>query len=181
MSGRTDFFLYFIFIFSIISAVTDLLRGRIYNWLTLPAIGLGLVASAAFGGWSVAGDALLGVGVGFMLYSWMFWVGLMGGGDVKLLMALGAWGGYRYAFDVGIFGILVGGAIALIILIFTGQIVGFYRRMYRALLTLFVRELEFEAPKVDRKRTMPFGVSIAIAAIWVALSNPMVKWGLRPW
>lgn len=180
-SSLPAFILYPVIALSLAGAVTDLLKGRIYNWLTFPAILIGIAASVAWRGWGGLGDSFLGVGLGFALYGWMFWLGFMGGGDVKLLMALGAWGGARYATEVALLGVLLGGAMALVVLLFSGKLGAFARKMYRFLLTVFIRELELEPPKIDRKLTMPYGVPIAAAAICVAVLDPFEKWGLRLW
>ena len=181
MSGPTELYFYPILALSVIAAITDFFWGRIYNWLTLPAIFLGMIAAATLGGWWGIGNALLGIMTGFLLYGWMFWLGHMGAGDVKLLMALGAWGGFRFSFEVGIFGILVGGVIAFLTLLFLGRLKKFTRKLYIFIVTLFIKELSVEMPEIDKKLTMPYGVPIAVAAIWVMLGNPLERWGVLPW
>jgi prepilin peptidase CpaA len=166
---------------SAVAAVTDLLRGRIYNWLTGPALLAGLGAAAWLRGWGGLGDATLGACAGLLFYGWMFWLRVMGGGDVKLLMALGAWGGLAFTEEVALLGVLLGGVLAAVMLALKGKMLPFAAKMKRFLLTLFVSELELEMPRVDRKLTMPFGVPIAAAAIWSVLSHPLVAWGFRPW
>jgi prepilin peptidase CpaA len=178
VSGETDFFIYAVTAISVLAALTDLVRGRIYNWLTAPALIAGIAASTWALGWNGLGQALLGALTGFLLYGWMFSLRVMGGGDVKLLMALGAWGGVRYAVEVGLLGILLGGLMAVGILLAKGKLGDFTGRMKRFLLTVFVKELELEAPRVDRKMIMPFGVPIAVAAIWTAFGKPLQSLGL---
>lgn len=181
MSGRTEISLYFISAISIVAAATDLRWGRVFNWLTLPAIVLGVVFSTFTGGIAGAADSLLGVGIGLLLFGWMFLLHAMGGGDVKLLMALGAWGGARFAEETAVLSVLLGGVMAVVLLVLTGRIMGFARRLFYFLLTLTVRGLEPEPPKIDRKFMMPFGLPIAVSAVWVARAHPLVKWGLPLW
>jgi prepilin peptidase CpaA len=183
LPGRIEspIFLAAIAAFAAIACATDLKSGRIFNWLTLPALVGGLVFAAATDGWSGIGDGLLGVVAGLLLYGWIFFLGAMGGGDVKFLMAVGAWGGLRYTVEVALLGVVLGGALAVGMLLFTGRLTGFLARMWRFLLTLMVKELELETPKIDRKFTMPFGVPIAAAAVWVAFGNPFERWGVRLW
>ena len=93
-------------------AVTDVLRGRIYNWLTVPAALAGFAASAWVAGWSGVTGSLSALALGLLLYGWIFWLGAMGAGDVKFLMALGAWGGAsggHYVVDTALLGIVLGG------------------------------------------------------------------------
>ena len=181
ISGKTEIIVSAVIIISAVASVTDLLWGRIYNWLTLPAIILGIVASAYAGGFYSAGESFAAVLIGFVIYGWMFWLRHMGAGDVKMLMALGAWGGIRFVLEVGLLGVLLGGVMAFFILLARGRLRDFLHRLYRFLLTIFVKELELQTPQVDRKQTMPYGLAIAAAAIWVAIADPFTKWGMQLW
>ncbi len=181
ISGKIEFRIYAIIAIALIATVTDLAKGKIFNALTLPGLVAGVLVASWFGGWRAGGDALLGAVAGLVLYGWMFWLRAMGGGDVKLLMAFGAWGGLHYAEEVAILGVLTGGALSLLVLLFTGRIVDFVKRMHYFFLTLFVKELEVEPPKIDRKHAIPFGLPLSVAAVWVVLLDPFAKWGIHLW
>jgi prepilin peptidase CpaA len=84
-SGRTELFIAAIAALSAVAAITDLVRGRIYNWLTVPAFLAGIAYSAHLSGWNGALQAVLGAATGLLLYGWMFAIRMIGGGDVKLL------------------------------------------------------------------------------------------------
>ncbi|MFO0845109.1 MAG: A24 family peptidase [Gemmataceae bacterium] len=94
------------------ASYTDQRYMKVPKWLSLPALGLGLLASTARGallggggspvwllgaGGAATGAldgllfALAGFAVGFILFLGMWLMGLCGGGDVKLFAALGAW------------------------------------------------------------------------------------------
>jgi prepilin peptidase CpaA len=100
-----------------IAAWTDTRRAKIPNRLTVIMLAIGLLANVVRGGWLGAenkplwildsgsvwlgiGDGLLFGAVGFLVtFSVMFtlWIfGTCGGGDVKLLAAIGAWLGITY-------------------------------------------------------------------------------------
>ena len=89
----------------IVAAITDLRTGRIYNWLVYPAIALGLALGAAGGAMdggsdgALAGlkDHALGAGFAFGVLVLCFAIGGMGGGDVKLMAAVGALGGWSHS------------------------------------------------------------------------------------
>lgn len=180
MFGKTDaaILIYAVLAISVTGALTDLICGKIFNWLTIPALIAGLVASCWIGGWEGLSSALIGTVVALVLYGWMFAMGAMGAGDVKFLMALGAWGGLRFVIETAILGVAVGGVLAVLMLIFSGKMPSFIRRMHYFFLTVFYSELEVETPKIDRSVTMPFGIPIAIAAAWVALGHPFVTLGV---
>ena len=181
MSGKTELFNFAILFFSLIALFSDLARGRIFNWLTLPMVISGILLSTLLSGWAGLGSSLGGLVVGFALFGWLFWLRAIGGGDVKLLMGLGAWGGVKYTVDTAILSILLGGAMAIILLIARGRFADFSRRLYRFLLTVFVKELQLEAPRIDKKFKMPFGVPLVCAAIWTAFSGPLERWGIHLW
>lgn len=181
MLGETEFLRAAVIILAVISSVTDLLYNKIYNWLTLPGILIGLFASAYFDGWAGLGQSFLGIIIALLAYGWMYAIRVMGAGDVKLLMALGALGGAIFTIDIAVLGIFVGGAMALGILVFKGRIRDFVRKLYRFLLTLIDKNLVVEFPAVDRKLTMPFGIAIAVASVWVLFDNPLARWGVRLW
>jgi prepilin peptidase CpaA len=181
MSGKTDLLVAAVSVVSVIAAVTDVATGRIYNWLTVPALVLGLAAGAWLGGWNGLGHAALGAGAGLLLYGWMFWLRVMGGGDVKLLMALGALGGVAYVTEVAVLGVLLGGAFAVAWLGLHGRLAAFVRKLRRFVTSLMIRELELDVPDLDRKLTMPFGLPIAAAAVWSAVSHPLARGGWLPW
>jgi prepilin peptidase CpaA len=179
--GKTELLTYGIAGIGVVALVTDLVWGRIFNWLTLPALLSGMAVSFHVGGLSLLGASALGVFLGLVFYGPLFAARWIGGGDVKLLMAFGAWGGPQFVTEVALLAILVGGVMAFVILVSRGKIRGFAQRMFRFFLSLFVRELEIEAPQIDHKLQMPFGIPIVIASVWISYADPFEKWGMRVW
>jgi prepilin signal peptidase PulO-like enzyme (type II secretory pathway) len=133
--------------------VTDFKRGMIYD-----AAGLGLVVyayAANMLGYGIdAKSAVIGMVVGASIVMPFFLMGHMGGGDVKLLGALGLWFGLRI-IDVFLFACILG--------LFVGA---FY--------WLKERRGGIE---------VPFGPAIAVSAVvhWVtSFSLVMCYWGIVP-
>jgi prepilin peptidase CpaA len=181
VSGKISFISYLISLISIFGAIYDFKWGKIFNWFTLPVMLSGMFMSAFFFGWAGFYESVLGFLLGLVLYGSLFGLRMVGGGDVKFLMALGAWGGIHYTIEVAILGICVGGVFSLFHLTSTGRIFDFTKRMYFFVLSIFIRELEFQFPKLDKTKTFPFGISIAIAAIWVEFFHPFEAWGPFSW
>src|SRR6185503_3388038 len=95
------------------ACVTDLRSRRIPNVLTFGAAGAGLIYAGVTGGWSGVGAASLGWFIGAMAFIVPFALGGLGGGDVKLLAAIGAWLGPAGAFWVALYTGVAGGVMAL--------------------------------------------------------------------
>lgn len=180
-NALTDYTLTGVSLISLTAIVTDLKDRKIYNWLTFPGIVFGVLCMGVTQGWGGVVASLLGMGLGLLLTVWMFALRVMGAGDVKLMMAFGAWGGAAYIFDVFVLALLIGGVISFGILVVKGRLVGFLKKLYLFFISLFVKNLKVSLPKVDRSLTLPFGVPLAIAAVWTAYSHPLVHWGVQLW
>lgn len=170
--------------FSAVAALTDLRSGKIYNWLTLPAILAGFVWNLLHSGGAGALLSLGGIAAGFALLIWIYALGFMGAGDVKLLMAFGAFGGALYALKVFLLALVLGGAMAALQLASRGALVPACGKIYRFFRSVFIKELEIEVPKIERKHTMPYGIPLGIAACWILASDPFIalaREGLWPW
>jgi len=105
-----------------IGAVTDYRSRRIPNWLTGPSILLGLILHLVLGGWrDMASAALAGLLCGglFLIF---FLAGGMGGGDVKLIAAVGCLAGISQIAVILIATSLIGGAFAIILAVGSGQL-----------------------------------------------------------
>jgi prepilin peptidase CpaA len=82
------------------AAVTDARTGRIPNWLSLPLIAVGPVVHLAGHGSTAGLGSLLGIVACAALPLLLFVKGAMGGGDVKLLAALGGLLGTHVGIEI---------------------------------------------------------------------------------
>lgn len=102
-------------LFAGIAAGFDLRSRRIPNPLNFTMLGLGVafqVAVSWFAGWHHLSTGLLGMLTGFGLMFVLWLVGGGGGGDVKLMAALGMWLGFRmillvFVLSAGIVAVLL--------------------------------------------------------------------------
>ncbi len=102
------------------ASVTDLLSHRIPNAITIPFLGLGLLAGAWTGGWQGLGRSAGGIGVAVLLVSAFCLLGGMGWGDLKLCAAVGAWLGPNRMMYALIVTAVAGGVAALVVLLWRG-------------------------------------------------------------
>ena len=99
----------------LIAAVIDVRTHRIPNILTFGSAAVALVYHAATGGVQGLGASAGGWAIGVALFLPMFLLRGMGGGDVKLLGAVGAWLGPMGVLYAGLYSVLAGGVLALVI------------------------------------------------------------------
>jgi prepilin peptidase CpaA len=107
---------------SVIACVTDLRTRRIPNILTFGAALAGVVAHTALGG--AAGALTAGAGwlTGLIIFLPFFALGGMGGGDVKLLAALGAWLGPYETLYLALYSGVAGGVLAVVVALSRGYL-----------------------------------------------------------
>lgn len=102
-------------VLTVVALVWDLRTRRIPNAVTVSALVAALLFHGIAGGWAGLGFALGGFGAGFGLLFLLWLVGGGGGGDVKLMGALGAWLGAQLILIV----FLGSAVVALVMLMAT--------------------------------------------------------------
>jgi prepilin peptidase CpaA len=97
----------------VVASWTDVTARRIPNWLTVSAIVAGL-AVRAWMGLAPLGSGALGLAVACLLALPFFAMGVLGGGDAKLLMAVGTFMGPADLARASLVIAVVGGVVALV-------------------------------------------------------------------
>jgi prepilin peptidase CpaA len=105
-----------------VACVTDIRTRRVPNGLTFCAAAAGVAFSLLAAGWPGAGMSVAGWLVGCAIFLPFFALGGMGGGDVKLLAAIGAWLGPTAVVWVALYTALAGGVMALAVSLITGYV-----------------------------------------------------------
>ncbi|MGH9172892.1 MAG: A24 family peptidase [Vicinamibacterales bacterium] len=116
------------------AVVWDLSTRRIPNVLTFGAALLAFVTHGSLDGWSALGMSLGGWAVGVAFFFPLFALGGMGGGDVKLLGAIGAWLGPIPVIWVALFSGIAGGIMGLVVAGFSGYLKQAFRNVWGLLL-----------------------------------------------
>ncbi len=73
-----------------LAAFDDLRRNAVSNWINSGALLAGLLYHGINHGWVGLGLSAAGAILGFAVFLVFYWLGAMGGGDVKLMAAFGA-------------------------------------------------------------------------------------------
>lgn len=143
----------------VVSVVTDVATGKIKNWLTLPAIASGPIIHYFQGNDVVL--SLAGIGVMILVGALLYLPGIMGAGDVKLLMAVGSLAGVDFVRDALLFTALAGGVLALIVMIRHRIALKVTKDLARvAWMKMVLRVGVSDIPKSGRK--MPYAIAIAV-------------------
>ena len=159
---------------SLLAAAIDFRTGRIPNWLTFPAMVVGLAEASAVHGVAGFTHALLGLllcgAVPWLLHRFSGGQAI-GGGDVKLFAALGAFGGATIGLEIEFSSFAVLAVFALVQLAFRGQLLIVLGNVMRILLRPF-RRFDARAPLSPASMTeMRMGPAIAVAVLTVALTE----------
>ena len=146
---------------------SDLRWRKIPNCLTLPAIALGFLLNFLGNSWNGLLFASIGflAGVGLLMLPYI--LGGMGGGDVKLMGALGTLLGGYAILNVFLYTSLVGGVIAITVVVATKRsLIEMLKRIFLFLKCVFL----FQAPSTGalvfkESPTMPYGVAIGVGTL----------------
>jgi prepilin peptidase CpaA len=101
----------------LIASVTDLLWGKIYNATTFPFLFAGLICRLIWIGAPSFQEGALAIAVAFTLFFPLWILKALAAGDVKLLMAVGAWSDSKTIISVGITSILIGALVGIAVLL----------------------------------------------------------------
>ncbi len=154
----------------VVAAVIDVWKLKVPNWITFPLVISGWVYSTAYFGWPGLGWSLVGTAIGLALLMPAYAIGGMGAGDVKLLAGVGAWVWGTVTFYAFCLSAIVGGAIALAMILHSRQWRK-HKSQFASILTeiLVVRNPDQLATlAAERKSSMmllPYGIPIAIGSI----------------
>jgi prepilin peptidase CpaA len=164
----------------LVAAVYDWRFRRIPNWLTLSGVLAGIGVN-----WFIYWDqvrypreALLGLGLAFLVYFPLYLIRGMGAGDVKLMAAVGAIVGPWNWFGIFVASNILGGIAAIFMVMSKGRLwstianVGFMLNELAHFRPPYLRkeELDLSSPKAVK---MPHGLAIAfgslafLAAVWM--------------
>ncbi|HUS07094.1 MAG TPA: prepilin peptidase [Bryobacteraceae bacterium] len=155
---------------TVTAALTDLRSRTIPNWLVVTGLIAGFLLNIYLDGWAGLRLAAGGFGLALLIYVPMYMLRAMGGGDVKLMAAVGSITGAHNWFLIFLFTSMIGGVIALIFLLFRGRL----GRSLQNVGYILHEMLHLRAPHASRSDldiggseavTMPHGVAISLGTL----------------
>ena len=162
---------------ALVAGITDWRWRRIPNWLTMPALLLGIAVNCWTTGWAGAKESLLGAGLGLGLLLPFVLVRSLGAGDWKLAGALGAFLGPSRLITVLLGTVFVAGLMAVILIIWKKRVGRTLRNLAHMLAALFTLHLPGPEVSLDNPESskVPFGVAMAVTVVLYTVGQ---AWGL---
>ncbi len=157
-----------IFPFAMANAATsDMLTMTIANRVSLILIGSFAVLAPLTGmAWSVYGWHFLAMAIVLAVCFGLFALGVMGGGDAKLMSSTALWIGFNmHLMEYLVIGSLIGGILTLMILRYRASSVAVY-----------AGQVEFLRKMAEPKGKIPYGIALGLAGLFVFPDTILAQW-----
>ena len=109
--------------------------------------------------------SLIGVMTAFLLMLPFFSLRLLGGGDVKLIMAIGAIMGMKIVVLTTVYSVISGSVMSIVFLAYKRELLGVIKGVCWTVYTLFSPNYSFEPLKTSPGLKMPFAFIIGIGGL----------------
>ena len=165
---------------AITAAISDVRTGLVYNKLTYSGILFGLLFWTVCGlmGYRYGiGHSLVGMLAAFLPYALMFSLGGLGGGDVKLMSALGAIAGsWEFVLACTVYALLVSIVMSIAVMLRKGIVKVTLMKLFT---TLMLAQSGGKADGGEPLARLPFALAVAVGAGMAGLEF-VVGWE-SPW
>jgi len=152
------------------AAVVDLRTGKVPNWLTYPAVVLGLAVWGVAGGWSGLGSSAAGLAVGFVPLLLFSRTGAgLHGGDVKLMGAVGALRGWPFIIAGLFYSFIVAAVLGIVLMIWRGQTRATLTRVGRTMKSVVLPGVAIVSPTSPESIRVPFAVCVCLGTAWALI------------
>lgn len=150
----------------IICFITDLKQQKIYNKIIFPSLALAVILNICNNGFTGLKASLVGFIIGLFILLIPYLLGGMGAGDVKLLSLIGAFKGSFFVLNTTIYMALIGGIVALLIIIFQKQTINLIKSLFLWLYSLLSGvKYKFQFPTSYFSKKYPYGTAIITGAL----------------
>ena len=161
----------------VIASVTDVRNAKIPNSVTIPAIVIGLVGHSLV--WWLCGrvtewpmltplGALGGFAAGFLPMLAVYLAGGIGGGDVKLMGAIGALAGWRFVVAAMFYGFIIAAIMAVIVMLRRRIVRKTLARILQFVYLMFTPSKPADPADTDSAK-IPLGLALCIGSAVVLI------------
>ena len=158
---------------ALVAGYTDWKSRRIPNWLTVPALLVGIGLNSIVQRWPGTKESLEGAGLGLALLLPFVIIRALGAGDWKLVGALGAFLGPSQLIAMLIIALVVNALMGVAMIVWKGRVrqsLHNFGQMLAAFARMQLpgRELTLDNPDAVK---VPFGIAVAVAMILYTVSR----------
>ncbi|MEW5691799.1 MAG: A24 family peptidase [Candidatus Hydrogenedentota bacterium] len=162
-----------LFITLIIATITDIAKGKIYNILTIPVCVFGIIMSIIqpYDFALSRPQSVMYSLAGFMIPLVIFWIpyrkGWFGGGDVKLMCAVGSLMGYIFCINALIYSFACGFFGSIVVMLHRRI---FWQKIKDIATSLYIMNLSFgRIDTADKKSVYPYEINFLIGIIIIII------------
>lgn len=158
---------------AVIAAFNDLKTGKISNAIVFPVFVLGLLWCFSESGLDGLANSILGGLLPLTLLP-LFIMRMLGGGDIKLLMALGSWLGFEDCTRLILLSILCGGIMAVVVMAFQRNCGFRFRKLGIYLKSCLIgrRLLPYQDfSRMEHGAALPFALAVLLGFTCLLLSK----------
>ncbi len=171
MDSLENYFLIGAVLVASVGAVRDIRSARIPNWLTYSGLTAALVLRFTVLGWSGLKSGAVGMLVAGGFFFVLFFIGAMGGGDMKLMASVGAWVGSGQVLTILLASAFAGGFLAVVHIVFGRrgrQTLWNLLELIRFRLTSGLQPHPLLNVRESDSQRVPYGMAIAMATVYCA-------------
>jgi len=162
----------------------DITQKRIPNFITFPAMLVGLILNIIMNGLNGFLFSFYGFIIGLVIFFIPFVFGLMGAGDVKLMAAIGTIKGFKFTFSSILFAAIAGMIVTFCYLVYKKKLFSYFRKYLVIIAEMILKYIyfsnknvignklrKFAYPKeteynLNEKLYIPYGLAIALGALF---------------
>ena len=149
-----------------VAVYTDVRWGKIFNAVTVPAILVGLILNTVDSGLAGLGMSLQGVGVGLGLFIVSGFLGrILGGGDIKLLVALGALRGPVFLLWTIVGAAGAGAVLAIVIALYNRILIAKLKSLVTTCYMRVAHRVPMDMEQDAASPRLPYSIAIGVCVV----------------
>jgi len=149
-----------------IAVYTDVRWGKIFNAVTLPGMIIGLAVNGALGGVEGLWLSFQGLLLGFALFLVSAFFGrILGGGDIKLLMAIGALQGPVFLIWALFYTAIIGAVLAIALGLYRGVLAKSLRSLVASCYLRLAQRVPMELNEATGGPRLPYAIAISLGSL----------------
>ncbi|ABV87330.1 prepilin peptidase [Shewanella pealeana] len=163
-------------VFFVLAITFDLVREKIPNWLCLIAIFCGFLINSYFAQLNGLMLSFIGFSLAFIILFPTFMFKILGAGDIKLMMGIGALIGPQLLVWSIAYAIIAGAITSLLLVIWKSGLSGCFKTVRRYWDCFYLRTYFKPEEGEAAGQRVPYAPALAIGWLWACSLNPDITY-----